>query len=462
MTANVGLPAGLRYNCPLPTSPDLEGVDPRQRLESWKEIAVYLARSERTVRRWEENEGLPVRRLQHDRRSSVYAYAAELDAWRESRRQLVEAEPIAVPAPAGLLAGYRARPWLAGAVMALTVAASAGAYWQLARPAGTAVHTPNPEAVRLARRAFFGGNAGRVQIQTAIRLYEDAIRIDPMFAGAWSGLATAHIALTWFGETPAAETMALAKREAKEALRLDPSNSSGWRVLGFASHYLDWDHPTAEAHFRKAIGLNPTNAVVLSWFGDFLTDMRRFDEARTYYRRAQDASPRWLEPATFLANTYTFTGNPDLAIVEQLRVLESEPHFGLGIHFLGRSYLAKGDYMRAIEQLRKSNEVIGRVPFSVGDLGYALALSGQRDEANSILAELMAKRRHGYYPAFPIAQLHLGLGETEDALEWLDRAADERHLGFFLPSADPIYDPLRSHPRFKTLMQRINIEMPER
>jgi Tfp pilus assembly protein PilF len=437
-------------------------VDPRQRLESWKEIAAYLDRSERTVRRWEEKEGLPIRRLQHDKRSSVYAYTGELHAWRESRQQLLEAEPAADPTPSRLPIGYQLRPWLAGAVVALAVVVSAGAFWRLDRPAATSAHTPNPEAVRLVRRAFFGGNAGRVQIQTAIRLYEDAIRIDPMFSGAWSGLGTAHIAMTWFGETPASETMALAKREAREALRLDPSNSSGWRVLGFASHYLDWDHSAAEAHLRKAIDLTPTNAVMLSWFGDFLTDMRRFDEARAYYRRAQDASPRWLEPITFFANTYTFTGNPDLAIVEQRRVLESEPNFGLGIHFLGRSYLAKGEYAHAIELLRKSNEVMGRVPFSVGDLGYALALSGQRDEAQSILDELMAKRSHGYYPAFPIAQIHLGLAEIDGALEWLDRAADERHLGFFLPSADPIYDPLRSHPRFKALMQRINIEMPTR
>ena len=433
-------------------------VASRQRLESWKEIAAYLDRSERTVRRWEEKEGLPVRRLQHDKRGSVYAYTTELDAWRDSRQQLLEADP-AIDSPAGeVRTGRRWWPWMAAAVM--VVAAAGGGWWTVDRPPVAAAHTPHPEAVRLVRQAFFGGNAGRVQIQTAIRLYQDAIRVDPMFARAWSGLATAHVALTWFGEAPAPDTMGRATREAREALRLNPSNSAGWRVLGWASHYIDWDHRTAEGHFRKAIELAPTDPVAFSWFGDFLTNLRRLDEARGAYRRAHDASPRWLEPITLLANTYTITGHTEFAITEQQQVLESEPNFGLGVHHLGRSYLAKGDYPRAIEQLRRSNDVLGRVPFSMGDLGHALARGGPRDEAQRMLAELMARRDQGDYPAFPIAQIHLGLGDTETALDWLDRAAEERHLGFYLPSADPMYESIASHPRFRKLLQRINIPQP--
>jgi Tfp pilus assembly protein PilF len=428
----------------------------RRRLESWKEIAAYLQRSERTVRRWEGNEGLPVHRLHHDKRGSVYAYATELDAWRESRRRLLQPDvPVDPPLEGGVWRTRRA--W--AAVIVAVLSASLGGLWftQQRKTAAAPTYVPNPEAVRLVERVSFASNAGRVQIQTGIRYLQDAIRIDPAYSPAWSGLATAHIAITWFGEDPAVETMAAAKREAREALRLNPTDSAAWRVLGFATHYLDWDHAAAEAHFRKAIDLTPDDPVVASWFGDFLTDLRRFDEARAYFKRAQDASPRWLEPITFAANTYTIAGNPDFAIPEQLRVLESEPHFGLGIHFLGRSYLVKGDYVHALQRLRKSNEVLGQVPFSMGDLGYALGRAGQRDEARRMLAELTDKRKRGYYPAFPIAQIHLGLGDAGAALAWLERAAEERHLGFYLPSADPIYDAIRSNPSFVKLLERMNI-----
>jgi tetratricopeptide (TPR) repeat protein len=426
-------------------------VDAGQRLESWKEIAAYLNRSERTVRRWEEQEGLPVLRLQHNKRGSVYAYAAELDAWRESRRGLLETDPASrssvVERPARRSLG----------VAAIVLAALAGLFWLLPRPEATTPYIPNPEAVRAYERGQFGFNAGRVQIETGIRYYQEAIRLDPAFSPAWAALATAHVAITWFGERPAAETMGSASREAQEAARLDPSNAGAWRVLGFVSHYLDWDHAAAEAHFRTAIELDPRDPVALSWFGDFLTDLRRFDEARTFYNRAHDANPRWLEPITFAANTFTITGNPDLAIAEQQRVLESEPNFGLAVHFLGRSYLAKGDIERAVEQFRKSNDLLGQVPFSLGDLGYALAVGGKQPEVAALLAGLMRRREAGYYPAFPIAQIRLGMGDVDGALEWLDRAADERHLGFYLPSADPVYDSIRSHHRFVKLMQRINI-----
>jgi tetratricopeptide (TPR) repeat protein len=265
------------------------------------------------------------------------------------------------------------------------------------------------------------------------------------------------MALTWFGERPPSDTMNEARREAEEARRLDPSLSAGWRVLGFVSHYLDWNHKEAERKFRRAIELNPGDTSAQSWYGDFLVDMRRFDEARAAYKRAHDANPRWLEPPIFAANIYTFSGQPAMAILEQRRILETEPNYGLGLHFLGRSYLASRDWKAAIEHLRKSNEIIGSVPFSLGDLGYALAVSGRRDEAQRIIQDLLGRREKGYYPAFPIAEIELGLGNTEAALDWLERAVEERHTGFYLPSVDPVWDAIRATPRFRSLLTRMNL-----
>ena len=110
-----------------------------------------------------------------------------------------------------------------------------------------------------------------------------------------------------------------------------------------------------------------------------------------------------------------------------------------------------------MEQLRKSNELMGQVPFTLGDLGYALGVSGARAEAERMLSALLRKREAGAYPAFPIALIQMGLGRTDATLDWLERAGDERHMGYYLPSIDPIYDPLRSNPRFIALMQRANL-----
>ena len=422
------------------------------RLDSWKEIAAYLNRSERTVRRWEENEELPVHRLQHDKRGSVYAYTRELDAWRVSRRVVVEETADESPS-------RRIRPvwWVAGALAIIAAAFAVGMRVRAANAELAERGTTNDEAWRVFQLARFGDNAGRVQIETGIRYYRQAVELDPKFARAWGGLATGNMALTWFGERRLSDTMEEARRYAEEARRLDPSLSAGWRVLGFVSHCLDWDHQQAERNFRRAIELNPRDASAQSWYGDFLADMRRFDEARVQYKRSLEANPRWLEPAIFSANVHTFMGQPALAILEQRRILESEPNYGLGVHYLGRSYLASGDWPMAIANLRKSNELIGSVPFTLGDLGYALGVGGQRDEAVRLRDELIGRRAKGYYPAFPIAQIELGLGNTDAALTWLESAVDERHTGFYMPSVEPIWNAVRGNPRFRALMAKMNL-----
>ena len=254
--------------------------------------------------------------------------------------------------------------------------------------------------------------------------------------------------------------MAQAKLEAQKALSLDGRLASAWRVLAFVAHYLDWDQFSAEKQFRKALELNPRDAVAASWFAEFLIDMRRYDEALVYSKKAQDIDPRWLEPLTVAGNIHAFSGNPDLAIPEYQRALEIEPNYGLANHFLGRAYLAKGQTAKAIGQLRRSNELLGGVPFSMGDLGYALAAGGHRSEAERMLAEMNRKRQAGYYPAFAIAEVELGLGHTKAALEWLDHAAEERHMGYYLPTGDPIYQPLHTDPRFLALTQQMHTGTP--
>lgn len=444
-----------RYNCAL-NSRQVEVLSPKDRLESWKEIAVFLNRSERTVRRWEEREGLPVHRLAHDKRGSVYAYTWELERWRESRRQLLDAEPPDSPAAQNASRTGRSRWWFAGASAVL---AGAGlVYWFGVRSAPAASQPLNPEAVRLVQLATFGINAGRVQIETGIKYYHDAIRLEPEYSAAWNGLAVGHFVQMWFGEVPASEAAARARKEAERALELDPASGQPLRTLAGITHFIDWDHAKAESLFRRAQALSPTDAASFSWFGDLLVDMRRFEEARTSYKQAQIVSPRWLEPITFLGNIHYFTGHADLAIVEYQRVLESEPNYGLGNLFLGRALLAIGHTDKAIAQLRKATELLGHVPMSEADLAYALATDGHRPEAEAILARMLERRSKGSYPAFAISEVYLGLGHIDAALEWLERATDDRHLGLFLPSVDPLYESIRSHPRFRAVLKRIHLD----
>ena len=437
--------------------PDDKRRQADDRLDSWKEIASYLKRTERTVRRWEKLEGLPVHRLQHDKRGTVYAYARELDGWLESRRLTTASagdETSSGADNSGRAAPVSKLHWpsWSAALAAASVAAIVGAgmiSWTR--------HTANaamPEVTRDVAWAHFG-SPGRVQILSSIKYSEEAIRLDPKYGPAWAQLGVAHVALAWFGEAPAKETMRVAQTEAREALRLNPSSADGWRTLAYASHYLDWDQQAAEKEFQRAIELEPQNQGALFWYSEFLLDLRRFDEALAYSRRAQDAAPRGLMPIVGAGNIHFMNGHVELAIPEYERVLELDPQFGIAVHFKGLAHLAQGRHAQALEELRTANELLGGVPVSIASLGYALGITGKRQEAEDLLADLLRKREGGYYPAFPIAQIQLGLGRTDAALDWLERAADERHVGYYFPLVDPIYDGVRTNPRFAQLMARI-------
>ena len=426
-----------------------EVSDPKgERLESWKEIASYLRRSERTVRRWEEREGLPVHRLQHDKRGSVFAYAAELDAWRESRQpdesddnpeDLPRRMPRWVPLAGGVIAA---------ALVGLLIVERAGT---------TSERTPNPAAVRALQQGQFGQNASRTQIAAGIRYATEAVRLDSEYARAWATLAMAHVAQTWFDETRAIESMNEARKEAERARQLDPSSPGAQLALGWVTHYLDWDHQASERHFRRAIELVPAAAVAHSWFGDVLLNQRRFDEALRSYQAAQNADPRWLEPIALAGQLHAIRGNTEVAVAEIRRALEVDPNHGLAIHLLGRAYLVRGELEQAIATLRKSNDMMERVPFSMADLGYALAVGGARDEAERMLADMRTARASGYYPAFALATIETGLGRTDEALDWLEQAAEERHLGLYMPTVDPIYTQLYTNPRFVAFAARIHL-----
>jgi tetratricopeptide (TPR) repeat protein len=570
---------------------------PADRLDSWKESAGYLGRTERTARRWERGEGLPVRRLAHAERGSVYAFKSELDAWRAERSIPTPAETAA-----GALTPGRTRIWLragAGGAVALTLIVGASLWRASSGPVGARLQTlailpfatdpsgesqldlgfaiaealvghlagapdlrvrpfdsahrhsragdepaaigarlgadvvatgrvradgetvqikvalldvaanlqvwgtsydtntrdlgrtqerialairervlrlaygpsfqpaayepsnplsQNPDALWLFIRArAFGQNPRRASVLSAINYLLEAVRLDPGFVRAYEVLAIAHIAVTVFGEEPPSEAMARAKAYAAKALELDQRSAWARVALAGASHWYDFDYERAESNFRAAIAVDPSLAVARNWYAEFLIDMLRFDEALAASRAAEEHAPGWLKADTVTGNVHLFSGQPELAISLYLRALESEPHHGLSRYFLGQAYLVTGRHAEAVAELRSADDTLGRVPFSRAGLGHALARAGERDEAEAMLAEMARQRGEAQYPAFALAIVHMGLGDADAALDWLERAVEERLLGYYMPSVDPTWVPLRQHPHFKDLLRRLNL-----
>lgn len=431
------------------------------RLDSWKAIAAYLRRTERTARRWEQTERLPVHRLQHQERSSVYAFKSELDTWlaaRGARATTVNHERQS---------NKRRSALFAVAATGLLVAVGAVAYWSTRERSAEVAEanqplSRDPDATRhLLRGIGFSRNPGRSQIESAIAEFRAAIERDPDFGLAHGALAIAYVASTFFGEDHPKKTMALARESARKALALDAQYASHMALAG-ASHWHDFDHAAAERHFNAAIAAAPREAAARSWYSEYLIEMLRFEDALAANRAASELEPGWLEVDLVRGNILLFQQRPEEAIPIYVDALKREPSYGLAHYFLGHAYLATGRDSEAITQFELANQAMGEVPFSMAALGFARARVGHRGHraaAEQMLRDFQRTRDAGYYPAFAFAMVHAGLGNREQALEWLERAADERLVGYYLPSVEPMWNDLRGDARFRRLLSRL--QLPE-
>jgi tetratricopeptide (TPR) repeat protein len=316
----------------------------------------------------------------------------------------------------------------------------------------------NPEAVRHYLRGLgFSPSASRRKIQYAIDQFRGAVELDPDFAAAHAALSVAYIHLSDLGELPAAQTMSLAKTHALKAIALEPRSSGGHRTLAAVSHWHDFDHELAEQQFRTAIAAAPSDAYAWSWQAEFLINMRRFDEALEASRVAAERDPARLGIDVVRGNVLLFSGRPEEAALIYRRALEIDPNHGTSRYFLAQTYLATKRYAEAVTELERANQDLGDTPFSRASLAYSLARAGRRAEAEELLRDFERRRDASYYPAFTIAMAHVGLGNDERALEWLERAADEGSMGFYMPSVEPAWDPLRGQPRFQRLLHRLGL-----
>jgi serine/threonine-protein kinase len=124
---------------------------------------------------------------------------------------------------------------------------------------------------------------------------------------------------------------------------------------------------------------------------------------------------------------------------------------------MGRALALAGNYPEALAMLEKGRSLSGDVPSVLSAMGQVLALSGDRAGAQGVLAKLTARAAEVHTASTCFAVLHMGLGENERALDWLEKACDQRELSVCTIGAHPLYDPLRTHPRFQAILRRLRL-----
>src|SRR5215469_2149039 len=598
------------------------GPQAGHRLDSWKEIAVYLNREVRTVQRWEKNEGLPVHRHLHDKLGSVYAYKFEVDAWWKERQQGlaqevvdsegIEPEPeqapeclsipksaeVSVPRPAS-------GPLAVAGLVVLTGALALGAGYLIRHGGSTGAHPPagkvklvvlpfrnlsgdpaqdsfadgltdemttqlaklEPDRLgviasntamtykgssksldeialelrvdyllegsvrhagervrigaqliqatdqthiwaedydrdlrdilalqsdvsqaiasqiqltlsaqvkeRLARlqpvnrdayEAYLQGLAYWIKrnpeaLAQSADFFRRATQIDPNYALAYAGLASAYTLMSQAPNDVSAprDIIPKAKAAAAKALELDRSSAQAHAVMALVRQSYDWDWAGAESEYKQAFDLNGGYATARQWHSLLLMAMGRHREAVDEIERARELDPLSTVIRSSHVQAHYFSRDYDEVISECEQMLAVEPSFLILHYHLGQTYAQTGRLPEAIAEFQTSRKQSGESPVIVMALGHAYGVAGDKSKALDSLRKLDEIARHRYVPAHYYAAIYTGLGDKDKAFEWLDKAYQERSEYLIFLNVEPMADPLRSDPRFQSLLRRIGL-----
>src|SRR4029077_19036992 len=263
-------------------------------------------------------------------------------------------------------------------------------------------------------------------LQPAVQYFEQAIAKDPAYAAPYAGLADCLSVLGWSGFVAPEEGCGRAVGLAQKALEMDRSLAEGHASLAMATANYDYAFMDAEREFEQSIELNPSYATAHHWFGLYLAMMGRYEESYTEHKRAVRLDPHSPMIRVTLGLAYWCARRYDQALEEFEKVLDLDPNSVWAHNGIGYTLRAKSMHERAIAAAQRAVELSRGAPTFVGFLGVEYAAAGHRDEARNILVQLQELSTQRYVTPYTVAQIYAALGETDEALRWLEIAYHER------------------------------------
>jgi len=301
------------------------------------------------------------------------------------------------------------------------------------------------------RGRFYFGQRSEEGLKKAMASFETALTIEANCARSYSGIADCCGLLSWFGALPPKVSGQKAAVAAKRAIEIDPTLGECHASLALVHFWYDWNWEAAEREFLRAIELNPSYSSAYQWYAAYLNTQGRFDEAQAAQKSARELDPFSLILNMNVADPLFFSRQYHRAAQQLVALLEHEPRFFPALFQLGRVYVQMEMYKEAIDAFERALQ-FSRQQEALPALAHAYALTGKAQEARIILEE-MKNDKTGRYVASPmIARIHLGLREFETALDWLEKGLEERSYWMVFLKSDPVYDPIRSHSRFRELL----------
>jgi TolB-like protein/Tfp pilus assembly protein PilF len=307
---------------------------------------------------------------------------------------------------------------------------------------------PNTEAHDLDLKGRYFLN--KREVKKAIGYFQEALAKDANDAVAYAGLAEAYT----LGSLAPREAMPKAKEAVLHALAIDDRLSEAHTSLAYVTCFYDWNWRAAEREFRRAIELNPNNADAHHWYSHYLLGQQRIEESLTQSKRALELSPFDVLMTIHMGWHYLYARQYDRAFDQVEKAMEMDKKFWRP--WYGLILEQQGKYPDAIAEFQKDLEAAGGGSSSTkANLAHAYAMSGNRQAAQKIIAELQEEAKSKYVSSFDIALVQAGLGDKDQAFVWLEKAYEERAGALVNLQVEPRFDNLRSDSRFTDLARRM-------
>ena len=308
----------------------------------------------------------------------------------------------------------------------------------------------NPQALDAYLKGVYSGDN---------EYFNQAVKLDPDFALAYTKIAENHYFSGFFGDVPPREAFLKTKEAAFKALEKDNTlgEAHGYLALAWLHYDLDWTE--AEKEFKRAFELNPSLAMLHHIYAHYLMAMDRMEESMVESKLALELDPFTSDMTSCIGWHCLTTADYDEAIELARKGLKMSPNNAWAMVILGWAYEQKSMLKEAIVEFQKSVGLWEGGSLPLSSLGHAYGIAGKKKEAQEILEKLLEKSKRAYVPAYDIATVYIGLGDKNQALEWLNKAYEERSHFLVYIKCDRRFDGLRSDPRYEALLKRIGLPL---
>ena len=313
----------------------------------------------------------------------------------------------------------------------------------------------------LLRGRYYWNKRTEATTTKAMEYFRAASEKDPTYAHAFVGLSNSYWSLALSEALqevlPPREAFAKATAAVDKALEIDDTLAEAHASLAHIKFQYDRDWAGAEREFKRAIELNSNYADAHHWYALCLMWMGRQDEAVGQIQAARELDPLSLPINANLGWILAVGGRYEQAIDQSRKTLEMDPNFALARYRLGQTYVLAGNYSEAVAELTKAVG-LSQSPRAMSELGLAHALAGNRSAALELLGQLTDQSKQRHISPFNLAVIHGGLGDKERALEWLDKAYEERSPSLNLLKVSPAFIGMHREPRFVAMVRSLGME----